>query len=233
MPLPFPNVPNLPGVPPIPRTPGEAIGLALRIALPASISALAQPLTPTTNWGIYDQNNNLIVAPDSILSFDNRNEWDVVNFPVQAGAFASYNKVIIPFELSLRMTKGGSVADRAAFLNEIGAIGGDTNLYNIQTPEQTYSNCNITRYEISRKGAAGAYFFAEVDLFFVQIVQVTPQYTTTSLQTQNAQDASAQPAVNQGNVNPQPVTPGVQNATAPALDYGMVQGSVSSGGWEN
>ena len=217
MALPFPNVPDLPGVPPLPRSPGEAIQAVLAIGTPAGAGMLpAVDNSTATTWGVLDSNGNLVVDPDSIINLDNRNEWDVVTMPIQQGAFASYNKVIVPFELSVRMTKGGDVNDRTAFLQSIADIAGDTNLYDIVTPEWVYLDCNITRYEVSRRGAGGAYFLSEVDLYFVQIVQVTQQYTST---TTNAQDPSAQPATNQGNVNPQPVTPAAKAAAGFAVDY--------------
>jgi hypothetical protein len=220
MPLPFPNVPNLPGVPPIPRSPGQVIATVLRIGTPATAGALA-PVSNyvATQWGVLDQKGNLVVDPDSIIDFDNRNEWNVVSMPVQAGSFASYNKVVVPFECSVRMTKGGSINDRTAFLQQIAAIAGDTNLYDIITPERVYQDVNITRYEVSRRGAGGAYFLAEVDLYFVQILQVTPTYTNTSTATQHAAEPSAQPATNQGNVNPQPVKPAASSAAAGAINY--------------
>jgi hypothetical protein len=208
MPLPgyFPNVPDLPGVPQIPRSPLAAVQAVLSIGLPADPGTLPNSSQAASFWGVFDSNNNQVITPDSIIDFNNRNEWNVVSSTVEQGSFASYNKVVVPFELSVRMSKGGSVANRTTFLQQIAAIAGDTNLYTVQTPEWTYTDVNITRYEVSRRGASGAYFLAEVDIFFVQILEVTPVYTNTSLSTQDAQDPSAEPVTNQGNVNPEVTT---------------------------
>jgi hypothetical protein len=208
--LPFPNVPNLPGVPQIPRQPGVVIPAIIAFT-GAPLSNILQSATEQVEaWGVFDSNGNQVVAPDSVVDFGNSNSWDVANFPVQAGSFAAYNKVVVPFEAMVRMTKGGSVSDRATFLQQIAAIAGDTNLYTIMTPEQAYPDVNVTRYENQRRGAAGAYFL-DVDVYFIQIIQVAAQYTSTTL---NAADPTAQPATNQGTVQAQPVTPQASAALA-------------------
>ncbi len=194
----FPVVPKLPGVPQLARaaTFVDLILPALGKSAPAGVLWKASQSQPT--WGILDINGVPVLVPDSFLAFDNRNEWKVSDFPVQQGSFASYNKVQIPFEITLRMTKGGSLSDREQFLNVLDDIAGDTNLYNILTPERTYLNVNITRTEVTRRGPQGAYFLAEVDIYFRQIRQVSAQYSAGSVPTANAQNPPAVPAVNQG-----------------------------------
>lgn len=215
----YPNVPDLPGVPQVPRQPGVTYTTPT-IGTEATQGALWQSSQAAPTWGIFDLNNNQVVTPDSVIEFANRNEWQVSSFPVQAGAFASYNKVIIPFELSVRMTKGQSLSDRETFINQIASIAGNTTLYTVITPEWTYTPVNITRYEVSRRGASGAYFLAEVDVFFIQIIQVNAQYSTVS-QTTNAADPTAQPSVSQGNVFLQSTTPQIQSSADSALPYLM------------
>ena len=227
MSLPFPNVPNLPGVPAIPRSPQAAVSTVLTLATSQITGALAQSSQVASLWGIFDSDGNQVVSPDSFVDFDNRNEWEVSSFPQQQGAFSSYNKVQVPFEIAIRMTKGGSVDDRTQFLQDIASIAGDTNLYTIWTPEQTYDNVNITRYENTRRGAGGA-FFLDVDVYFIQIVEVSAQYQSSSASPQNqngttnAQDPSAQPAVNQGNVQGQ--TPDAQTQAAYNAFLGALSG---------
>ena len=160
----------------------------------------------------------------SIIDFDFRKEFRVSDFPIQSGSFASYNKVSRAFEIAVRMTKGGSQDDRTQFLTDIETVVKSLGLYSAVTPEKTYLNANFTRSELSRKSVAGA-FFLVVDLFLIEIRQVSAQYSTTSSNTQNAQQPSAQPAVNQGKVQPQVVTPTVGSA----LTNGPNQVSVQLG----
>lgn len=215
---PFPNVPVLPGVPQLVRSLLFPASPAPTLGTPAATDTLWQSANATPVWGIFDSTGaTQVVTPDSVLDFDNRNEWRVSNFPVQQGGFGTYNKVIVPFEVSVRMSKGGALADRTAFLQQIAAIAGDTNLYTILTPEKSYQNCNVTRYEVTRRGTSGAggpsgaFFLTEVDVFFIQIIQVTAQYSTTAVGTQNAQEPQAQPAINNGSTQAQPVNSSMLN----------------------
>jgi len=205
----FPSVPILPGVPQLVRS--------LTSPAPAlpTIGAQAQgPLWSSRNsavWGVFDSNGKKVINPDSVLDFSNRNEWDVSDYQQQANSnntgtgFGSFNKVTKPSETSLRFSKGGSQSDRSTFLNQIAAIAGDTNVYKIVTPEVSYSSVNVLRYEVLRRGASGAYFLCEVDVFFRQVLVVAANYTSTSANTANAQNAAAIPAQNNGNVQPQTV----------------------------
>lgn len=219
MPLPFPNVPNLPGVPQVPRLPGVVLQAIPSIANASMQQALWQSSQATVRWGIFDSSGTQVVTPDSVYDFDYHKTYDVSRYPVQSGSvsnptgFANYNKVELPFETSVRMTKGGSQSARAAFIQQIESIAGTTALYTILTLEKAYQNCNVTRVEYARRGASGAYFFAEMNVYFIQIIQTTPQYTNTALpNTANAADPTAQGAVNQGTV-----TAGTPSASASSL----------------
>lgn len=197
---PFPNVPFLLGVPQIIRS------LLFKPATNVTLGAQAQhglwasaQVAPT--WGIFTPAGVKVVNPDNVYAFDNRAEWRESDYTVQRGAFAAYNKVIVPEEVSVRMTKGGTLAQRTAFLKSIDQIKGDTNLYNILSPEKTYVGYNIIRVELMRRSSEGAYFL-EVDVFLRQVNQQDPQYSTTAANTANAKNPAALPAVNQGNVQP-------------------------------
>lgn len=224
----YPDVPFVRGVPQMRRSPTAAQIRALAIATSAISGRLWQAAQSQPKWGVYpagyqpagtrtlrqivigtrrDDNtpNGRVIVPDSILAFDNRNEYRVSDFPVQAGAFASYNKVASPFELVVRMSKGGTLEDRAVFLRQVAAVNASLALYDVRTPERTYLNVNVIRHEVTRRGAQGAYFLTEVDLFFREIRQVAAQYSTTEAATRNAEEPSARPPVNQGIVQPEAV----------------------------
>lgn len=200
---PFPNVPNLSGVPFLVR---EALNFPpstiTNIAVPEAATQLWASAQAGTPWGILDDSFAPVVVPDSFLNFENRNEWRISDYPVQQGSFASYNKVIVPFEASVRLSKGGTLLERQAFIKSIDAIAGDTNLYTIFSPEKAYQNVNVTRYEVTRRGAEGAYFLCEVDIYFRQILEVPAQYSTTAADTSNAKNSAAIPAQNLGTQQP-------------------------------
>lgn len=221
---PFPNVPKLPGVPQLTRSlqfpPGPPPILGAAIAL----GRLWQALFSQPTWAIYKQaeagpttdsdgvqtvtvtaQRKPVVVPDSYLEFGYRNESTISDYPVQDGGFASYDKVANPWETVVRMSKGGNKEERKKFLDSIDAIQNTLDLYDILTPEKTYLGCNVLRFEIVRQGARGAYFFAEVDLYFREIRQVAATYSSTATNTQNAQDVSAEPVQNNGTLQGQPV----------------------------
>lgn len=224
----FPNVPKLPGVPQLsrslqfPAAPAAVIGLGL------ALGKLWQSVFAQPQWAIYKANvpkkassptdidtvtvvaqRVPVVVPDSFGEFSYRNQWDVSDFPVQQGAFASYNKVANPFEVTLRLYKGGTKEARKRFLDSIEKIAGDLNKYDILTPERTYLNVNVTRFEVMRRGEKGAYFLSEVDLYFREVREVAATYTNTAATTENAQNPSAASVLNNGLIQAQPFTPAI------------------------
>lgn len=229
----FPNVPRLPGVPQVrrsplfPANPGPIIGTGV------ALGRLWEALTAQPTWGVFRQQDpatdengvqtvtvrgNLqpVVTPDSVLDFGYRNDYDVADYPVQDGGFVNYNKVSLPYEASVRFSKGGTKEERRQFLAQLEDILVTTDLFYILTPERTYVDVNPIRLEVVRRGASGAYFLTEVDLFFREIRSVKAQYTNTAVATENAQNPSAQPVDNNGTVFgerpvPVPVITGVVN----------------------
>jgi hypothetical protein len=214
----FPNVPFLPGVPQIARS--ALFQPATQVTLGAQAqSGLWAASQVIPSWGIFDANGNKVIFPDNIFAFSDRAEWRTSDYPVEDGGFGSYNKVIVPFEDSVRMTKGGSLSQRNAFLKSIDNISGDTLLYSIRTPEKTYLDVNVLRRELLRRSSEGAYFL-EVDLFFRNIQEKTPQYSTAAANTSNAANPAALPTTNVGNVQ--------TNSTVPNSLQNTVQGAIAS-----
>lgn len=222
----FANVPKLPGVPQLarsnlfPTTVPPVLGLAL------ALGKLWQSIFATPQWAIYKtlppstvgadgvqevtvvSKRVPVVVPDSFGEFSYRNEWGVSDFPIQEGGFASYDKVNNPYEISVRMYKGGTKDVRAKFIKSIEDIAGTTDLYDILTPERSYVGVNVIRFEMMRRGAKAAAFLSEVDLYFREIRITTSTYSTTAQTTQNAKQPSAVTVANTGSVAPQaqPVT---------------------------
>lgn len=220
----FPNVPQLPGVPQVlrsptfPPAPPPIVGTAL------ALGHLWQAIFSKPQWGIYKTQKPAeptivdgeviegtttvaerkpVVVPDSFLEFGNENEWDLPNYPVEDGSFTTYNKVEIPYEIVLRMAKGGSTSVRREFLDSLRAIAGTTDLYDILTPEKTYIAVNVLRFTDARRGRKNAHYFDAVDVYFRQIRQTASTYTNTSALTMNAKNPSAAPVSNLGSIQPQ------------------------------
>lgn len=204
----FPNIPALPGVPQLLRSPIFPASAVPVLLGGLAIGKLFQALFTSPTWGVFDTKGTIVIKPDSVVDFGYRNNYSISTFPVQRGAFAAYNKVANPFEASVRMTKGGTLKDREDFIADIEGTIADTQsdqqsltLYTVLTPERQYENVSLERYESFRRSGAGAYFI-DVDLYFREIRQVRPQYTSTAASTQNAQNPSALPPENQLRVQP-------------------------------
>lgn len=217
---PFPNVPPLPGVPQLVRrslTTAQEVLLPVQAVLDAGLLIRQLVLFASSQapvWGVFDSNGNPVVIPDNIYAFSDRQEWRESDYKVENGGFESYNKVIVPPENTVRMTKGGTLPSRTSFLNSIDTIAPLTTVYQLRTPEKTYLSVNVIRTELLRRSSEGAYFL-EVDITFRKINQINPQYSSTAANTVNAQDSAALPAVNRGNVQPSSTVP-IQTAAQAA-----------------
>ena len=175
--MPFPSVPDVPGVPALPRPPGFAAEALVLLTTDAVPVVGGSQLTP--QWGVY-LGGQQVLLPDTIVSFDYKQEWHVSDYPLEKGAFENYDKVATPFEVRVRMSRGGAVADRQAFLSAVASIAGTLDLYDVLTPEQTYKSVNVTHYDYRRTAAAGAGLLV-VDLWLVE-VRVTVQADFSSTQ---------------------------------------------------
>lgn len=139
-------VPNLPGVPALLTGYSAVLGT---ISLITS-DLIALGLISGPQWGIFDQSGNAVVSADTVIDMSFRQDWSIADFPMAQGSFASYNKVITPFEVRIRFVAGGNVANRNALIESVKAIASDTNLYSVITPEAQYTNCNVRHYGYSR-----------------------------------------------------------------------------------
>ena len=201
----FPNVPNLPGIPGISRA--ASASTILTGILGIADGFIWNAVTRVLPWGIYDQNGNKVLFPDNVKSFGYRNESALSSFPTQEGAFASYNKVHTPFEVSIVMTKGGTVADRQQFTEAVALIAESTELFNVVTPEKTYYNSNVNLQGIGDRTAESGSHLAIIEIGLTEIRQVSAQYSKKSDGlTKNAQSSSAIPAANNGKIDSQ-ITP--------------------------
>src|SRR6185312_15922270 len=74
---------------------GDLVGIDLLNPLP-------------TDWKILDANTSApVIVPDTVPRFEYRGEARVSDYPVEQGAFASYNKVQVPFEIRMTMVCSG------------------------------------------------------------------------------------------------------------------------------
>lgn len=174
----MPSLPSLPGIPPLLSSTAAAVSGAINTAtLIAADAALLSRLFAKSKWGIY-LNGVAIAAADSIVSIEYVQDSKVSDYPVEAGGFQTYNKVATPYDARIQMTKGGNEGDRRAFLAAIEAAAASLNLYDIVTPERTYTSANIQKFDYKRTATNGAGMLT-VELWLIE-VRVTAQAAFTN-----------------------------------------------------
>jgi hypothetical protein len=127
------------------------------------------PSTSQAQWGIYLDGTPVVVA-DNVMTFGFRKSARLSKYPQEQGAFATYNKVVLPGEPKIKYSTGGSLADRTVFLASIEPLIQDTNLYDVVTPEATYQSYNVINYDYPR--AADSAGLIEVDVWLEEVVVV-------------------------------------------------------------
>ena len=144
----MPDVPKVPGVPP------------LASYLPNAISLLARDLVPQfiggapALWGLF-KDGVPVVAAENVASFDYRQSSTISDYPLEKGAFESYDKVATPFDVRLRFSAGGSEFARQALLDSVAAIQKTLDLFDAVTPEEIYESVNVVHYDYRRTSQNG------------------------------------------------------------------------------
>jgi hypothetical protein len=150
-----------------------------------------------TNWGVFDIDNIPIAVWDNFLGIEYIGASHVSDHQLEKGAFASYNKVGLPYAVRLRVSCGESNAKRTAFLAALEIARKSLDLYSVVTPDAVYQNANIEAldYRRTQDGGAGL-IVAELTLREIR------QTSTTKF----PKNASAANPTNTGSVDPKPIS---------------------------
>ena len=206
--IPFPDVPDVPGVPPLNRV---EIGIDYSdvvsvIASGNPIAFVESVLTP--RWGIYKaQTLEKVIEPDSVVAFEYRGDARISDFPVERGGIRSYNKVVQPYDIRIKMTCGGvgtltrmasSLAGqfvpginagmaREDFLTRLEEMRASLETYELVTPDYVYKSVNLVHFDYKRTNTDGVTLLT-ADLYLREIQQsATADYRTVA--TDSAADA--------------------------------------------
>lgn len=182
----------------IPGLPALPISVTILVPVPALIADLISLFTGfgQSPWGIF-QDGLPVISADSVIALDYKQEWSISTAPTEEGGFESYNKVNSPFSARIRFASGGSLANRQDLLDSIEAIAGNTELYDIVTPEVVYPNVTIAAYDYRRTSINGVGLL-QVDIRVMEIRE------TASASFSSTQAPAAANTVSQGTVQPQP-----------------------------
>jgi len=132
-------------------------------------------------WGIFDTNLKQVVNPDNVAMARVKKVAAIADYPIEQGSFESYNKVLLPFDAEIIMTKAGSVASRTAFLKRIDALYKSLNTYSLSMPEVVYTSANVVGYDIHNRTNSAGLSMLTVSIY-LQEVRFAPnaQFSNTS-----------------------------------------------------
>lgn len=173
------NVPNLPGVPSL-NFNFSILPPTLLTSDALNVGALFQ-----NRWGVFSSGGQAVVTFDTFLSIDFRKGWVLADFPLEQGAFQSYDKVQTPFDVRVKFASGGTLTNREQLLQSVDNIAGDLNLYTVVTPEAVYNSVNVQHYDYRRTNTNGNGLIT-VEMWLLEVRSASGGQAAT----QNAQSAN-------------------------------------------
>jgi hypothetical protein len=196
-----------------------ANSIITKISLGALQSVLWRVIQVGDQWGVFDSKGRSVGNPAIVTgilgdaleslglgstystdSVEFLKETAVSDFPVERGSFASYNKVEAPATPTVKLALQGTESQRKSFLDAIDKACKSTDLYSVVTPEVTYKDYSIERYDYSRRAQHGATLLI-VSLNLKEVRQVSAQFTTTQ-KINDPKNAGATPQADTGKVQP-------------------------------
>lgn len=231
--IPFPNVPSLVGVPPLARS--AKVPPTARAVLGFAQGVLWRIFQVETQWGVFTEDGQPVIdagafsgAIGAIADAAGVNGGAVstggvevvgearpADFPVERGGFASYNKVLLPGQHSVRLIVSGDESTRAEFLAWMEGAVASTDLYVVVTPEMTYDSVTLERYNYARTASSGATIII-ADLVLREVREVSARYARAdkSGQLGDVSTPDAAMPVDAGNVQPDPPSSSVLRSLA-------------------
>lgn len=172
---------------------------------------------PPPQWGVF-KDGQAVVTAEGVKIFEYKKDYDLPTFVIEGGAFSNYNKVELPGRVSVTFQAGKNVATRKALVDTAETILASLDLYDVVSPEETYSSYNAFHvdYHRSRDGGLGV---IAVEIWFEQIRIGTTQTFTDTQQPSGSQT--------QGNGQTQTVPPTQQQTNG--LDGNFAGDGINAG----
>lgn len=129
-------------------------------------------------WGLFSRRGKPVIIADNVLSVEYKQESSIADYPIEKGGFESYDKVGTPFAIKLSFSSGGSFANRQRLLDSINLIADNLTLYDVITPEATYTSVSIMHWDYTR--AEGHIGLIKVNVWVQEIRIVVPAAVTST-----------------------------------------------------
>lgn len=153
------------------------------------------------DWMILDDTGSIAIKPDTVAKFEYRNEGRVSDYPMEQGAFDSYNKVATPYQIRMLMVCSGlnyaqsaaqaitnalgigigqNFASRGDFLSTLDYMLATTDLFTIVSPDAIYKSVTLEHYDYRKESSDGATML-KVEAWFREIrVNAGATYSTSN-----------------------------------------------------
>lgn len=169
--MPYPNVPLSPGVPIVQRQPGITPAILPALLFADEIQLLGALLAPP--WGLFTVDGAPIGIPDSFVGVEFRRDARLSTYQMEQGAFQSYDKIQLPYDVRVTFSVFTSLDARASFLEAVDSVQQSLQLCTVVTPEATYVNVNLVHYDYRRE-TRGSISMLLIDVWLEQ-VRITAQ----------------------------------------------------------
>lgn len=177
-------------------------------------SKLLDLISPAPTWGVYlSGTTDKAFAVDSVLELTVSRDSPTSDYRIEAGSFATYNKVQKALNVPLRLSVAGSELNRNAFLAWLEKEVSSIDTFDILTPETLYPSMTLTSYKIHRSAQRGAAKI-DADCIFVEVREVAPQFYnsgTPTTDTTNAASPDDQPSTPTAMVQPTSINQSAAN----------------------
>lgn len=171
------------GLPDLP--PNIQAGISFGTALAAAATPLAPQVRPV--WGLFKSGGvPALTGYRSCLGFQFTQDFRLPTHPIEQGGFATYNKVRLPYMPRLNYTVIGGQNAIGAFLTQVAALVGDTNLYTLVTPYLTRNNANAYHFDYTQTAQHGVSMLS-VDIWVSEVRPANTAFAPTPGQQQGTQ----------------------------------------------
>lgn len=150
-------------------------------------------------WAIYSSGtSDDAITPDSVGELDFRGESRVCNYPLERGAFASYNKVQTPYGLRLQLVCDGNLMSPDDFLRQLSYMLNSTETYDVSTPHGFYESLTVAQMDYKKTASNGASMVI-ADVMFEEVREVASATYTASGSSPTISDSRSPSAASQRN----------------------------------
>ena len=179
----------------IPKIPNIKLDNIVTSVLGQIEAALWDILSLQPKWGIYSD-GDVAVEVDSVVDMGVSGTAHAADYRLMTGAFASYNKVVMPRGYKLTLAVGGGQIEREVFLEWLDDNCQSATVFDVVMPEKVYESVTLTEYNLRREASKGTATRVIAECLFIEIRDAPVTYYKDGEEqadTQNAENPADTP----------------------------------------